>query len=66
MWRTFPGSPGCGPRGGDGRLEKCPVTLGVYNDRHSALEVKEGLAMTDYLAWPSALLEEGQEADFGE
>ncbi|MCI9068972.1 MAG: hypothetical protein HFI65_10020, partial [Lachnospiraceae bacterium] len=52
--------------GDDGRMEKRPVTLGAYNDRHSAWQVEGGLSMTDYLAWPSALLEEGQKADFGE
>ncbi len=60
------GKPWVWAAGEDGKLRKRPVTLGAYNDRHSAWEVKEGLAMTDYLAWPSALLEEGQEADFGE
>jgi hypothetical protein len=47
-------------------MEKRPVTLGAYNDRHSAWQIKEGVSMTDYLAWLSALLEEGQKADFGE
>ncbi len=60
------GKPWVWAAGEDGRLEKRPVTLGAYNDRHSAWQVEEGLSMTDYLAWPSALLEEGQEADFGE
>ena len=60
------GKPWVWAAGEDGRLKKRPVTLGAYNDRHGAWQVREGLAMTDYLAWPSALLEEGQEADFGE
>ena len=60
------GKPWVWAAGEDGLLEKRPVTLGAYNDRHSAWQIKEGLSMTDYLAWPSALLEEGQEADFGE
>lgn len=60
------GKPWVWAAGEDSRLEKRPVTLGAYNDRHNAWQVEEGLSMTDYLAWPSALLEEGQEADFGE
>lgn len=60
------GKPWVWAAGEDGRITKRPVTLGAYNDRHSAWQIKEGLSMTDYLAWPSALLEEGQEADFGE
>lgn len=60
------GKPWVWAAGKAGRLEKRPVILGAYNDRHSAWQIKEGLSMTDYLAWPSALLEEGQEADFGE
>ncbi|MCI8466322.1 MAG: hypothetical protein HFI63_10820 [Lachnospiraceae bacterium] len=52
--------------GESGQIEKRPVILGVYNDRQNAWQVTEGLSMTDYLAWPSALLEEGQKADFGE
>lgn len=60
------GKPWVWAAGEDGRLEKRPITLGAYNDRHSAWQVEAGLSMTDYLAWPSALWEEGQEADFGE
>lgn len=60
------GKPWVWAAGGDGCLEKRSVVLGAYNDRHSAWQVTEGLSMTDYLAWPSALLEEGQKADFGE
>lgn len=60
------GRPWVWAAGTDGRMEKRPVTLGAYNDRHSAWQIKEGISMTDYLAWPSALLEEGQKADFGE
>ena len=52
--------------GRDGRLEKRTVTLGAYNDRHSACEITGGLSITDYVAWPGANLREGQQADFGE
>lgn len=48
----------------EGTLEKRKVTLGDYNDRKSAYVIEEGLAMTDYLAWPAEYLREGQEADF--
>ena len=60
------GEPWVWAAGEDGKLFKQPVTLGAYNDRHSAWQVTEGLSMTDYLAWPSALLKEGGKADFGE
>ena len=30
----------------EGKLEKRKVTLGAYNDRHSAYEIKEGLSYT--------------------
>lgn len=60
------GKPWVWAAGGDGCLEKRPVVLGAYNDRHSAWQVMEGISMTDYLAYPSALLKEGQKADFGE
>ena len=60
------GNPWVWAAGEDGRIEKRRIVLGSYNDRHSAWQAEEGLSMTDYLAWPSALLEEGMEADFGE
>lgn len=60
------GSPWVWAAGRDGRLEKRTVTLGAYNDRHSACEITGGLSITDYVAWPGANLREGQQADFGE
>ena len=60
------GTPWVWAAGRDGRLEKRTVTLGAYNDRHSACEITGGLSMTDYVAWPGTSLREGQQADFGE
>lgn len=42
-----------------GKLEKRPVTLGVYNPMTDAQEILSGITMEDYLAFPDELCQEG-------
>lgn len=45
-----------------GKLAKRSVTLGKYNSATDCYEVEKGLSASDYIAWPSDQLKEGQKA----
>ena len=48
---------------GSGKLEKRSVTLGVTDENTGACEIAEGLALTDYIAFPEDGLTEGQSTE---
>ena len=45
---------------GDGKLEKRTVELGVHDEATDAYEIVDGLALTDYIAFPEEGLAEGR------
>ena len=44
----------------DGKIARRYVELGKYNKQTSSYDVKSGLSASDYIAWPSAQVKEGQ------
>ena len=44
----------------DGKIARRYVELGQYNKQTSSYDVKSGLSASDYIAWPSAQVKEGQ------
>lgn len=44
---------------GSGKLEKRTVTLGAYDEELDEYEITDGLALTDYIAYPDDTLTEG-------
>ena len=48
---------------GSGKLEKRSLTLGVYDETSDSYEIVDGLALTDYIAFPAEDLTEGQSTE---